>query len=91
MAKNEARNDGGPAFPRAMSQFDGGTHMIGDPEFAQEGMTLRDYFAGQALAGMCSELSSLTNAKQADVLRVVTGSAYEMADAMLAERDKGAT
>ena len=40
-------NDGGPAFPRPVSHSDeGGTH------FGFTGMTLRDYFAGQALAGV---------------------------------------
>ena len=36
-------NDGGPAFPAPMNGPDGRT---------QHGMTLRDYFAGQALAGV---------------------------------------
>ena len=41
-------NDGGPAFPRAMV-------TSGHDELTQDkgntGMTLRDYYAGQALAG----------------------------------------
>lgn len=36
-------NDGGPAFPDV--QF---THNNGDTSFKNNGMTLRDYFAGQA-------------------------------------------
>ncbi len=46
----------------------------------QSGMTLRDYFAGQALVGICSrgEAKSRTQAQYA----------YEIADAMMAERDK---
>ena len=38
-------NDGGPAFPMTGE----GCH---NPLYSQPGMTLRDYFAGQALAGM---------------------------------------
>ena len=38
------RNDGGPAFP-----FDGGENNGIQPS---SGMSLRDYFAGQALAGL---------------------------------------
>ena len=49
-------NTGGPAFPA-------GAHF---------GMTLRDYFAGQALAG-----SDTISAREA----------YDMADAMLAARE----
>lgn len=40
-------NDGGPAFPRPVSHIAG----VGI-ELPQQGMTLRDYFAGQALAGI---------------------------------------
>lgn len=64
--------DGGPAFP--------GVQIYQD--FTQErGMSLRDWFAGQALAGAV-DFSGFTNdmAKQA----------YELADAMLEERAKSA-
>ena len=37
-------NDGGPAFPRAGSDY----------VKAQEGMSLRDWLIGQALAGLCA-------------------------------------
>ena len=45
------------------------------------GMTLRDYFAGQALAG----LSQNRNTK----LATDVGNAYKMADLMLKEREEG--
>jgi len=61
-------NDGGPAFP------------IGDTDL--QGMSLRDYFAGQALNGLL--LSPRITAPPATAKL-----AYEYADAMLAERDKG--
>jgi hypothetical protein len=68
-----------PAFPKQgeMDQFSNVFHR------PQLGMTLRDYFAGQALAGMlssCSEGATYSPMNAA-------GNAYEFADAMLAERD----
>jgi hypothetical protein len=57
-------NDGGPAFPM-------------HPNSWEYGMTLRDWFAGQALEG----LSYHYTAKDAVKL------AYEMADAMLKARE----
>lgn len=46
----------------------------------QEGMTLRDYFAGQALAGMLADYQC--NPQPAEAAQV----AYGYADAMLADR-----
>lgn len=50
-------------------------------------MSLRDWFAGQALAGICSGFDDLGNATWTWDAAAV--SAYSMADAMLAEREKG--
>lgn len=44
-------------------------------------MTLRDYFAGQALAGFCAESGSDID------YRVMARCAYDMADAMLDARE----
>ena len=70
-------NDGGPAFPHHE------TTSTGEPFHDHLGMTLRDWFAGQALAGMmaCPDCSG-TEAEFA-------ASAYRNADAMLAARSKG--
>ena len=65
-----ARTDGGPAFP---CEADGGCGPWA-------GMTLRDWFAGQALAGRCT----FSGYKWA----VLAEDAYSIADAMLAERNK---
>lgn len=62
------KKDGGPAFPVPWDNK--GT-----------GMTLRDWFAGQALAGL------LANANQEPWEVEVTKQAYDFADAMLAARD----
>lgn len=65
-------------------QKDGGDAFM-HWEVKSSGMTLRDYFAGQALAGMVSNLSigNPSDAwKKAELC-------YRFADAMLAEREKG--
>lgn len=68
-------NDGGPAFPPPMI-FD----QSGNQEWVQQGLTIRDWFAGQALAGMvANDHNSLTYGGAAF-------GAYEYADAMLRER-----
>lgn len=46
-----------------------------------KGMSLRDYFAGQALAGLMSGANTYSSKNMAE-------SAYGMADAMLKERSK---
>jgi hypothetical protein len=65
-------NDGGPAFPSVGEGF-------GNPSYSAPGMTLRDWFAGQALAGLlaCGE------AHDEHTDSVTAGAAYKMADAML--------
>lgn len=64
-------NDGGPAFP-----------VI----YCTEGMSLRDYFAAQALAGM---LQNYTTQKFGVGEQTCARGAYEFADAMLAARKEG--
>ena len=51
---------------------------------ASPGMTLRDYFAGQALAGLCAD-SDVNEPPD-----VMARSSYGLADAMLAARTGGA-
>jgi hypothetical protein len=65
---------GGPAFARPCS-VDRRLHTV-IPE--QDGMTLRDYFAGQALAGMKNRAG--TEEVHAEI-------AYKTADAMLKARE----
>lgn len=54
----------------------------GDPE--EPGMELRDYFAGQAIVGLV-----MANAPLAAHFTLVAQEAYQVADAMLAAREKG--
>jgi hypothetical protein len=49
-----------------------------------EGMTMRDYFAGQALAGMTTSLSPPVHPGLADE---IAKAAYAVADAMLKARE----
>jgi hypothetical protein len=64
-------NDGGMAFPTVFPEEHYGT--------GYRGMTLRDYFAGQALVGLLSR-SDFLRAK------IIAENAYAYADAMLEER-----
>lgn len=52
-----------------------------DFQFAEPGMSLRDWFAGQALAGLLAHASG-------DDPHKAPGYAYALADKMLAERSK---
>ena len=61
-------NDGGPAFP--------------GETWGSKGMSLRDYFAGQALALV------ITEGLRLDQVQGMATRAYQIADAMLAERQK---
>lgn len=65
-------NTGGMAFPLASDNYS---------DVRSQGMTLRDYFAGQAIAGNLLMPGTMYDA--ADYARF----AYEMADAMLKARE----
>ena len=72
-------NDGGPAFPFWRSWEN---ERKGYIEYeGSDGMTLRDYFAGQALAGICASVPG-NHHVPANAAR----EAYEFADAMLRAR-----
>lgn len=84
-------NDGGPAFPRPASEghhVHDGEHIHGYGE--QSGMTLRDWFAGQALIGQLSG-DQTEEAPSHEVMadaESFASSAYIYADAMLKAREK---
>ncbi len=65
--------DGGPVFPNH--------DALGEKTTSESGMSLRDWFAGQALIGMLAKANPETY-KEAAV------NAYAYADVMLAERAK---
>ena len=68
-----------PAFPRPCSTMDPDGDIVHD----QEGMTLRDYFAGQVLANM--DIFEITDDDGPDGVAVAT---YRIADAMLKARER---
>ncbi len=79
--------DGGPAFPIPSFQ-----RPDGDIEWPQEGMSLRDWFAGQALPEVireanAPELSLTPIGKEETRSEWAARQAYLYADAMLAERE----
>ncbi len=55
--------------------------------FYQNGMTLRDWFAGQALAGLCAAIARVTPKPGETRSQADARWSYERADAMLAERE----
>jgi len=69
------KDNGGTAFP------------CNSPDGIEsyKGMSLRDYFAGQALAGLCANTNSNPDSKNA---LAFAKDAFALADAMLAEREK---
>ena len=74
-------NNGGPAFPMTGE----GCH---NPLYSQPGMTLRDYFAGQVLAGSVDPTSAIYGNNVIDLqASLIAASAYKIAEAMLAARD----
>lgn len=59
-----------------------------DVSHGQYGMSLRDWFAGQALAGLLPEYLDRNGFGHATVGQNSAAHAYRIADAMLAERAK---
>ncbi len=85
--------DGGPAFARSATIFEEGTPY----DEGDNGMSLRDYFAAKALAGVMANANPdvanmnhyrATEAKRTPLQQIAV-ECYAMADAMLAEREKG--
>ena len=72
------KETGGSAFPH--KKYDVPEDGIYNP--AELGMTLRDWFAGQALAG------TLAHPGDSCDWEMFANAAYKIADAMIAERDK---
>ena len=71
-------NEGGPAFPFGIPE---GVHRS-HGACTQRGMTLRDWFAGQALTGLMMNYSEHPNN-----MELCAKLAVEAADAMIAARE----
>ena len=90
--------NGGPAFPRPFSET--GDAKQGAVFHSQAGMSLRDYFAAKAMQSLIAKsplkeqvvyedgsVSGPSNEEMDIISSGVCSSAYEYADAMLAERE----
>ena len=71
-----SNTDGGPAFPAHENWR------------LDSGMTLRDYFAAQALQGQCTPFENGWALHKPDHREMMAAECYAIADAMLAERAK---
>lgn len=70
--------DGGPAFPVIVPWG----FVVAEP-----GMSLRDWFGGQAVAGVLAKMEGQATSYQ-EVGIMCAEASYAIADAMLAERSK---
>ena len=73
MRKNDDKSDGGPAFPAT--------------GYGPRGLSVRDWFAGQALTGIMASVASYPNWTRTQL----SESAWIQAESMLQERDKETT
>lgn len=76
-----AVDNGGPAFPHPGGASD---YTV---QVSHMGMSLRDWFAGQAMVGWCRAVG-LDGAEFDKLAPETVQRAYKIADAMLAERSK---
>ena len=74
--------DGGSAFPRPAS-----TSNHGFPYAEQDGMSLRDWFAGQVIVGMAAADPEGPSMRPQDAAQIMAQGAYQLADAMLEARN----
>lgn len=89
MTDSKKIDDGGPAFPCNNEQFTHGNPNVGN---AWSGLSLRDWLAGQALAGMLAMPEHENGNFHNNCGEAFIGPAryaYRMADAMLAARKSG--
>jgi hypothetical protein len=71
-----------PAFPVKVKRNTSTDPFATPREIQLEGMTLRDWFAGQALSGLCAN----QRATHEWIGQYAASSAYSIADALLAAR-----
>ena len=86
-----AKNNGGPAYPCSVKErWDGHEYIIN-----HSGMSLRDWFAGMAISGLMVGVGGYINDEEytpyakGHCNAAMSERAYALADAMIAERDKG--
>lgn len=77
-----------PAFPVKVTRNTSTDPLATPREMQMEGMTLRDWFAGQALAGLLANPVSFGPIMQGDP-EAISSACGTFADAMLSERERG--
>lgn len=79
-----SKKDGGPAFPARIPLVHDADQGKDYPNYDESGMSLRDWFAGQALNGL------LAGDRQTGwgLPERAAERSYALADAMIAEREK---
>lgn len=85
MAKQTKRDDGGTAFPTLIGL------PVGENAEGRVGMSLRDWFAGQAMPKimkLCRNDTGANHGEPGGFAAYCAKHAYEFADAMIAERAK---
>ena len=82
MAEGKKIEDGGPAFAAAAANDHTG--------WTQEGMSLRDWFAGQAIKAVIERCGNDTRGPHEHLTDYFARKAYEVADAMIIARKAGA-
>lgn len=86
MTDTKKIEDGGPAFQTFRQ------HALGSVEEVNPGMSLRDWFAGQALSGLlaCDEAGGEGTSRYPELCDAIAEASYAYADAMLIARKGGA-
>ena len=87
------RNCGGAAFPRSYSVEEDGQLEKINYNYAQTGMTLRDWFAGQIIPALFNGITmgALDQGDNPHFREELAKLAYQFSDAMLKERDRQET
>ena len=89
MSENKTQTDGGPAFPRPFSED---TYLEDTDYEAQEGMSLRDYFAAKAMQIQMANKKEMnfwaSEYSIEEMWEFCARNAYDMADAMMKARDR---
>ena len=94
------RDEGGPAFPNTLIETKDGAITSGFEGYGLGGMSMRDYFAAKAMQAemittfsdatpdSAQEFVSVANRRGRTLFQHLACNAYEVADAMIAERNK---
>lgn len=86
MSNENKVNDGGPAFPTTTYDHGAAMNGVGVSVTDAPGLTIRDYFAAKAMAGMDLTQLVFDHGNVAGAANEVASVCYALADAMLKAR-----